>query len=100
MLCRLLTNRVDMSPVLSDTNRVDMFRTSYEPRRHCAAGRGLMARGEAGFRGGRGVLTMAESTPNWLQWSKGECLSELHEPKLFAYSCVERPSGHCSLAGA
>ena len=36
---------------------------------------------------------MAEYTPHWLQWSKGESLSGIRGVKLFAYQGAERPGG-------
>ena len=42
---------------------------------------------------GRGLFTMPEYTPHWLQWRKGESLSAIRGAKVFAYKDPERLGG-------
>ena len=42
---------------------------------------------------GRGLFTMPEYTPRWLQWRTGESLSGIRGAKVFAYKYPERSGG-------
>ena len=95
MLCRLLTNRVDIFPSSFLTNRVDIFPSSFLTNRVDPLCRGQGSDGSRGIgrQRGRGLFTMPEYTPHWLQWRKGESLSAIRGAKVFAYKDPERPGG-------
>ena len=95
MLCRLLTNRVDIFPSSFLTNRVDIFPSSFLTNRVDPLCRGQGSDGSRGIgrQRGRGLFTMPEYTPHWLQWRKGESLSAIRGAKVFAYKDPERLGG-------